>query len=121
MAAYHDNNYLPLMLDFYRSHRSVLFQLTETLQMQSTTQSRTLIDALSFIHDHRLSRRDWLPDTISLDFASAGWQSLVRQRFNDEVFFNRRQLEVCVFFHLAAELKTGDVCVVGSQNYADYR
>jgi hypothetical protein len=34
---------------------------------------------------------------------------------------DRRHLEVCVFSYLAAELKTGDLYVEGSENYADYR
>lgn len=33
----------------------------------------------------------------------------------------RRHLEVCVFSHVAQELKTGDLCVEGSERYADYR
>jgi hypothetical protein len=33
----------------------------------------------------------------------------------------RRHLEVCVFVHLADDLKTGDLCVAGSAQYADYR
>lgn len=33
----------------------------------------------------------------------------------------RRQLEICIFSHLAQELKTGDACVIGSENYADFR
>jgi hypothetical protein len=30
----------------------------------------------------------------------------------------RRHFEVCVFAHLAAELRTGDIAVVGSESYA---
>lgn len=33
----------------------------------------------------------------------------------------RRNLEICVFSCLAEELKTGDLCVEGSEKYADYR
>jgi TnpA family transposase/antitoxin (DNA-binding transcriptional repressor) of toxin-antitoxin stability system len=33
----------------------------------------------------------------------------------------RPQLEICVFTYLAAELKTGDACVIGSESYADLR
>jgi hypothetical protein len=34
---------------------------------------------------------------------------------------HRRQLEICVFTHLALALRTCDVAVVGSEQYADYR
>jgi hypothetical protein len=33
----------------------------------------------------------------------------------------RQQLEICVFSYLATDLKTGDACVLGSENYADFR
>jgi TnpA family transposase len=33
----------------------------------------------------------------------------------------RRHFEVCIFSYLAAELKSGDICVLGSEAYADYR
>ena len=35
--------------------------------------------------------------------------------------FVRRHLEVCVFHYLAAELRSGDICVRDSEDYADYR
>ena len=34
---------------------------------------------------------------------------------------HRRHLEVCVFSYVAEELRTGDLCVEGSEKYADYR
>ena len=43
------------------------------------------------------------------------------KRRDGQAALNRRHLEVCVFYHLAAELKTGDVCVEGSEKYADHR
>ena len=29
--------------------------------------------------------------------------------------------EICIFSHLATELKTGNICVEGSESFADYR
>lgn len=34
---------------------------------------------------------------------------------------NRRYLEVCVFSHLASDLRCGDVCIEGAGTFADYR
>ena len=34
---------------------------------------------------------------------------------------SRRHFEVCLFSHLADKLKSGDVYVIGSEDYADYR
>lgn len=36
-------------------------------------------------------------------------------------FFERKIFEVCVFSHLAQELKSGDIAIEGSEEYADYR
>jgi TnpA family transposase len=38
-----------------------------------------------------------------------------------DLLAHRRLLEICVFSYIAAELKTGDLYVVGSAEYADYR
>lgn len=34
---------------------------------------------------------------------------------------NRRYLEVCVFSYLSSDLRSGDVCIEGSESSADYR
>ena len=39
----------------------------------------------------------------------------------ETVVLVRQQLEICVFSYLATDLKTGDACVLGSENYADFR
>ena len=56
-----------------------------------------------------------------LKFASVQWQRLVLEQLEQPKRMNRRHLEVCVFSYLAAELKSGDICVLGSGDYADYR
>jgi hypothetical protein len=42
-------------------------------------------------------------------------------RRGEHLKMSRRHFEVCVFSYLAAELKSGDICVKGSREYADYR
>jgi len=121
LAAYRGNNYLPLLWPFYRSHRRALFRLVRSLEVRSTTRDSTLLDALAFVLTHEHARREWLPDEISLAFASEQWQRTVRVRRGRRWQLARRHLEVCVFSSIAAELKTGDLCVLGSEAYADYR
>lgn len=48
VAAHHGNNYLPLVEQFYKSHRSVLF---------------TLVDAVAFIRANRDRRGEWIEET----------------------------------------------------------
>lgn len=120
ITAYRGNNHLPLLERFYRRHRSLLFSLIELLDVRSTTQDTSLIDAFKFIFDNRAKTREWLEGDLDLDFASKQWQHLVKPAEKTSLV-NRRFLEVCVFACLANELKSGDVYVPNSQDYADTR
>jgi len=121
LSVYHGNNILPLLWDHYRNHRQVLFGMVDLLEIRSTTQDRSLVEALAFVKHHRHSRSAYLPASISIDFASQRWQRLITHRQAGEIWYDRRQLEMCVFSHVAAELRSGDLYVVGSENYDDYR
>ena len=121
VSAYHHQNYRPLMWGFYRPYRAELFRLSHVLTFRSATQQQSLIEALHFIQHFQHARRDYLPNAISLDFASLRWQALIRTRHQRETVLNRRHLEVCVFQYLDHGLRCGDVYVEGSEAYADYR
>ena len=121
VAAYHNDNYRPLMWAFYRPYRAELFRLSHWLTFRSATQNQSLMEALHLIQRFQNAKRDHLPYEISLDFASVRWQSLIRTQHNMEPVLNRRQLEVCVFNYLDQGLRCGDVYVEGSAAYADYR
>lgn len=51
------------------------------------------------------------------------WRLVTGQRPRDEIpkRLHRRHFELCVFSQLMAELKSGDLCVPGSDRFADYR
>ena len=121
VASYNSQNYLPLLWRFYQSHRAVLFRLVRSLTISSTTQDQSLCKALEFICTHQTKRRQWLPAALDLTFASEAWQRLIIDRRRRKAKLARRHLEVCVFLTLAQDLKTGDACVAGSAEYADYR
>ncbi len=121
IAAYHQNNDLPLLWPAHASSRSVLFRLLERLELRSATQDAGLLDALAVVVEQRQGRRDRLPATVDLRFASQRWQHFVQVREPGAVALDRRALEVCVFLHLADALRSGDLYVIGSQAYADYR
>jgi TnpA family transposase len=121
VSAYHNNNYRPLMWAIHSPYRAELFRLSHLLTFRSATQNQSLIEALLFIQRHQNTRRDYLPSTISLDFASVRWQALIKSRQKMETVLNRRHLEVCVFHYLDHGLRCGDVYVEGSADHADYR
>lgn len=119
--AYSGNNYLPLIWRFYKSHRRIFFRLISALKLAATSQDETLIKAVDFLLLNAHRRGEWLPAIVDLSFASTNWQRLVLGRQELPTIMIRRHFEVCVFSYLAAELRSGDVCVLGSADYADYR
>lgn len=122
LAAYNDNNYLPLLYRYYKSHRATLFQLVKSLKFVATSEDKTLKAALDFLLQHEDSSEEYLPyQTLDLSFAKEAWQQLVVVKQQAELKFSRRQLEVCIFFHLATDLKNGDMAVTDSEKYGDYR
>lgn len=121
ISAYHQNNYLPLLWSVHASNRSVLFHLLECLELRSATQDDTLLEAFAVVVEYRHARRDLLPAITDLSFASQRWRQFIQVREKSELALDRRRLEVCVFLHIADALKSGDIYVVRSQAYADYR
>ncbi|MCG8348710.1 MAG: hypothetical protein MI924_13150 [Chloroflexales bacterium] len=53
LLAYHDNNHLPLVWQFYRSQRSTLYRLARTLTFHATSADQTLLDAVTFLLDQQ--------------------------------------------------------------------
>lgn len=114
-------NHLPLLWKPFVSHRSILFRMARALTFVPAAQNQRLLDALKIVLDNETKRNDWIADEVDLSFASDRWHKLVRRDHADGEPTNRRYLELCVFSHLASELKSGDMCVAGSESFADYR
>ncbi len=91
-----------------------------------------MLDALEFIRAVRHRRGEWIEETCVVDrgneqvrvsininaFASEMWKRTLRDKRRPGMLA-RRHLEVCVFSHLAAELRSGDLAVAGSDSYAN--
>lgn len=121
VSAHHGDRYQPLVRRFFASHRKVLFRVLKTLEFQSTTSDQTLIEAMDFIIAHEHDTKKYLAATVDLSFASEKWLRTVCKRRKGKDWFLRQHLETCVFSYVALELKTGDLCVAGSEQFADYR
>ena len=65
--------------------------------------------------------RDVPPAAVELKIASQRWQVFVQESEHGETVLNRWVLEICVFIHIAEAFQSGDLFVVGSGAYADYR
>ncbi|HSC95441.1 MAG TPA: Tn3 family transposase [Burkholderiales bacterium] len=121
VSAWHNKNDLPLLWPIHAKHRRLLFQLVDLLDIRSATQDASLLEALSLVRRLRHARRDEVLDAVDLGFAAERWQRFVVKLRSEPVALDRRALEVCVFVHVAAALQAGDLYVVGSENFADYR
>jgi TnpA family transposase len=122
IAAWSNENYYPLLLAPYRSHRPLLFRLVRSLHLESTTVETSLLEALAIIIEGEHKRGEWIAEKdIDLSFATERWQALVRVKQSDNSRIHRRYFEICVFSHLASDIKSGDVSVTGSEAFADYR
>jgi TnpA family transposase len=121
VSAYTGKSHFPLMHKFYRHYRSILFKVLRLLNVQSTSQDQSVVEAVEFILDNQTTRARLLPEAVDLSFVNEQWEKTIMVRKGDLHYFDRRHLEVCVFHHIALELKTGDLYVDGSEEYADYR
>lgn len=97
------------------------------MPLRSTSQDTTVEEALAVLRTHRTKKRDWLdlsPTPLDLSWVSDKWWKLVtgttvRTRTPSQV--QRRHFEVCVFSQVMTELQSGDLCIPGSAQFADYR
>ncbi|MDO3615293.1 DUF4158 domain-containing protein [Ralstonia pseudosolanacearum] len=121
VRAFSGNNYLPLLWRHFRAHRSVMLRLARALEWESTSQSRTLLGALDVVLENESLHREWIAAEVDVSFASERWRKLVRRAHHLGPPTNRRYLELCVLSHMVNELRSGDLCVLGSDAFADYR
>lgn len=120
--AYSGDNYYPLLWKFFKSHRPTIYRMVRLLELSTTSEDRSLVEALALVLEHESRRGDWIDEPVDLAFANERWRRVVSHRAEDgTVRLHRRHLEVCVFSCLANELKTGDMAIGGSEEYADYR
>ena len=124
VAAHHANNYMPLVAGHRRRDRPTMFAFVSAVELEATSADRSVLDAVEHALAHAHLTRDLIPADrdgvlVDLSFASEQWQRiiLVRDRVGQ---LNRRHFEACVFTYLAAELRSGDVAVRGSQAYANW-
>jgi hypothetical protein len=98
-----------------------MMRVARTLEWDSTSPVRTLLDALDVVLENESRHREWIDADVDLGFAAPRWRKLARRTHGDGLPTNRRYLELCVFSYMAEELRVGDLCVSGSDAYADYR
>ena len=137
--AHAGSNFFPFIWRAYKSHRATLFGLLDALPLRTTSQDTSVEEALRFLQAHSGRTGEWLLTTrtermgpsqtvqvplLDLSWVPDGWWRLLtdasrRDQFPDRV--HRRHFEACLFSQLMLELKAGDLCIIGSDAFADYR
>jgi len=149
-TAYMGNNYAPFLWHFYKSHRQTLYQWLDQVRLVSTSQDTSLETALDFLRTHRYSKANRIsalhtssvvesesgngttydshnashPQPLDLSWIPDKWWKLVTGISRRDVTptqVDRRHFEVCLFSQVMWELKSGDLCIEGSDKFADYR
>ncbi|MER7393992.1 hypothetical protein ABT381_00535 [Streptomyces sp. NPDC000151] len=101
------------------------FDLAEKLEFTTTSEDRRVLDALAHAIRHESARGEYVTalgengKTVDISFATQNWRKAVLDKTRPGRFV-RKHFEAMVFTHLAEELRTGDVAVVGSEEYADW-
>ena len=137
-AAFAGNNYLPLLARFYGGQRAAFLRFLEQAAPISTSQDRATEQAITFLLAHRTDRRAKLraivevPEAdgtiahrpLDLSWVGEKWWPLLTGRTAREpapAEVDRRHFEICLFTQVVNELKSGDLCIPGSEEYGDYR
>jgi len=121
------NNYLSFLSPFYIARRSALFLFIETIPLVSTTQDLALIDAIAFLIKNKSFRGRWISienSHLNLSLVPDKWWQIVtghKEKNATVSKIDRRFFEICVFSQMMLELKSGDLCILGSDQFSDYR
>lgn len=125
VSAHHGNFWEVLMYGQLGRDRSVMFDLAERLEFTATSEDGRVLDALAHVRRHESARGEYISalgengKPVDISFATQNWRKAVLDKTRPGQFV-RRHFEAMVFTHLAEELRTGDVAVVGSEEYADW-
>jgi TnpA family transposase len=101
----------------------VLFRLLDNIELVSTSTDKSTEAAIRFILSHRNSKADRVSaEGLDLSWVTDKWWKVLsaRQKQKDDGTVDRRNFEVCVFSQIMRELKSGDLCIPGSDQYSDY-
>lgn len=128
------NNPAPFLWPSYSSSRSALHSVLRVLKPHSSSQDTRVVRALNFVFQHATARQEFLivhgslkvdeAENLDLTWIPDGWWKLVTGLTRrDEVVrqVHRRHLETCVMTQVREDLKSGDLFVLGSREFADYR
>ncbi|MBT2401420.1 Tn3 family transposase [Streptomyces sp. ISL-100] len=125
VSAHHGDNWEILLYGQIGRDRATMFELTDVLELTATSEDERVLAALAHAKRHQSARGDYIPALdeqgrrVDVSFATQNWRKAITDRSRPGQFV-RRHFEAMVFCNLAEELRTGDVAVEGSEEYADW-
>ena len=132
-------NYLPFLTRFYSHQRAILFRFLENIELVPTSPDTSTTDAVAFLLKHKADRHEWLPvvrdearedgsieqvPLLALSMVTEKWWPVVTGTKNPNASVTRvlrRPFEMCVLTEVMQDLRSGDLCIPGSDRYSDYR
>ena len=127
--AYAGNNYFPFMLSGYVGKRSLLFKCLDAMELRSSSQDESMLDAIKVIQEFRSSHKEHLSvheaglEDIQLDWMPEKWRNLVfgRNVVTLPTHAHRKYFELAVFSAVMDDLKSGDLYVEHAGVHDDWR
>ncbi|WP_326771166.1 Tn3 family transposase (plasmid) [Streptomyces sp. NBC_01591] len=127
VSAHHGNFWEVLLYGQIGRDRAVMFDLADNdkLKFTATSEDSRVLDALAHAQRHQAARGEYITafneegKEVDISFATQNWRKAVVDKTRSGQFV-RKHFEAMVFTALAEELRTGDVAVVGSEEYADW-
>ena len=132
-AEYGGKNECRFVWHFFKPRRAEMLRILSKLKLATTSQDTSFERSVAFMLEHRQRHNEWLvlkaTDKTALTsddlvWIPEKWWKLVTgetQRDAALTRINRRQFEVCVCSQMVRELKSGDLCAIGSDAYSDPR
>ncbi|MGZ5006674.1 MAG: hypothetical protein ACXV8W_02080 [Methylobacter sp.] len=110
-----------------------MLRILSKLKLESTSQDASFERSLAFMLENSHRQSEWLTlkgkgkialTADDLSWIPEKWWKLVTGEVKRDAVparINGRQFEACVCSQMVRELKSGDLCVIGSDAYSDHR
>jgi len=127
---YAGDNYFPFAWECIKGKgRITLFKVLDNVDLYSTSQDKTMENVINIIKKNRkLTRLKEIPKDeykdLDLSWVSEKWTKLLTGhsgKVTNNDALSRRQFEACAFYEIMQDLKSGDLCIKGSDKYSDFR
>jgi TnpA family transposase len=130
--AYAGNNYIPFMLKSFQQQRSLLINCLQILDLQSTTDDHSTLTLIELLKSLANSHKAYLTtDAIAQLTGESFGQGWMPERWRQMIhivdpasgkpLIHRKYLELCILTLIKQELTSGDLFVVNSAIYDDFR